>query len=139
MIETITGNCLCGKVEYEIENWFEIFYLCHCAQCQKISGSIHVANLFGSKDKFRWLSGEHNIKRYDYPEREFTNAFCRECGCGVPYLNQSGTAIVVRSGTLNGEPRFKNLIKIFYSERTEWSEIVNSAKVFDKFPSEQNK
>lgn len=133
-IETITGSCLCGTVRYEIKNCFDKLYICHCTQCQKISGSIHVSNLYGSVDTFRWLSGERNIERYDYPERGFTNAFCGKCGCGVPYLNQRGTAIVVRSGTLNGEPRFSNLSKIFYSERVEWSELVGSAKVFDTFP-----
>ena len=135
MFETITGCCLCGAVRFEIENSFEKLYLCHCTQCQKISGSIHVSNLFGSTDTFRWLSGERNIQRYDYPERGFTNAFCGTCGCGVPYLNQRGTAMVVRSGTLSGEPRFSSLRKIFYSERAEWIESVGSAIVCDAFPT----
>ncbi len=136
MIEKITGSCLCRKVEYEIENRFEKFYLCHCSQCQKISGSVHVSNLFGLKESFRWLSGEQDIKRYEYPDRGFTNAFCRECGCGVPYLNQSGTAMVVRAGSLDGEPLFSNPGKIFHSERAKWGAMAETARIFDKFPSE---
>ncbi len=136
MAEKITGSCLCGNVKFEIENRFEKFYFCHCAQCQKISGSVHVSNLFGNKETFSWLSGEQSIKRFDFPCRGFTNAFCSECGCGVPYLNQSGSAIVVRAGCLDGEPNFSNPARIFLSECAEWGKMSETTRDFEKFPSE---
>jgi len=134
MSNNVTGSCLCGTVKYEIENSFERFYLCHCSQCQKISGSDHVSNLFGKPDSLRWLSGEVKIKRFEYPDRGFTNAFCSDCGCGVPYLNQSKTAIVVRAGTLDAEPEFQSSSKIFHAERPDWSEKTETSQIYEKFP-----
>lgn len=135
MSDKISGSCLCGKVKFEIENHFDRFFLCHCAQCQKTSGSVHVSNLFGSADGFRWMAGEKLVKRFEYPNRDFTNAFCTECGSGVPYLNQSRTAIVVPAGTLDAEPNFSSASKIFYSERAKWTSEIQSMEAFEKFPT----
>ena len=134
MSSKISGSCLCGAVKYEIENNFEKFYLCHCTQCQKISGSNHVSNLFGKPNSLRWLTGEEKIKRYEYPNRGFTNAFCTDCGSGVPFLNQSGKAVVVRAGTLDGQPQFFSLSKIFHSESPDWNEEAETSKSNENFP-----
>jgi hypothetical protein len=133
--DTIRGACLCGTIRYEIENRFNRFFLCHCKQCQKISGSDHTSNLFAETDRLTWLTGEDQITRFNYHGRGFTNAFCKLCGSGVPYLNQSGTAIVVRAGSLDGEPLFENASKIFVSERAQWSEKSTGAVGYEKFPT----
>jgi hypothetical protein len=116
-------------------NSFERFYLCHCEQCQKVSGSDHVSNLFGKIDSLNWLAGEQSITRFEYPGRGFTNAFCKKCGSGVPYLNQSGTAVIVRAGSLDGDPTVGSASKIFYSERPPWAETTADAELFEKFPT----
>ena len=109
----IKGACLCGKIRYEINNRFDQLYLCHCKLCRKISGSDYASNLFGEIGSLRWLSGENLIERFDYPGREFTNAFCKLCGSGVPYLNRNGTAIVLRAGPLDGKPIVKTISRTF--------------------------
>ena len=64
MSEMINGKCLCGNVEYEIENNFNQFYICHCEQCRKITGSAYASNLFGDPLQFKIISGSKNIKRF---------------------------------------------------------------------------
>ena len=65
----INGSCLCGAVEYEIDNSFKQPYLCHCSQCRKISGSLHASNLLAESGNLRWLKGENKVKRFDYQGR----------------------------------------------------------------------
>lgn len=130
----ISGSCLCGTVKYEIENNFTQFYLCYCSQCRKISGSNHASNLFAKPESFRWIQGEEKVKRFDFSGREFTNAFCIECGSGVPYLNQSRNAVIMRAGALESEPRFTAISKIFYNEAPEWNNQAIDAEIFDSFP-----
>lgn len=69
----------------------------------------------------RWLKGKEKVKRFDYPGRGLTNAFCMDCGCGVPYINLRKTDLVVRVGALNGEPCFTTINKIFHGEMPEWN------------------
>jgi len=131
----INGACLCGEIRYEINNRFDQLYLCHCKQCQKTSGSDYVSNLFGEVGSLSWLSGENLIERFDYPGREFTNAFCKVCGSGVPYLNLTGTAIVVRAGSLDGKPIVETISRIFYAERSRWVDECEMANTYTGFPS----
>lgn len=134
MSDKIRGACLCGTIRYEIENSFERLFFCHCKQCQKISGSDHTSNLFAQTDRLTWLTGKDQITRFDYHGRGFTNAFCKLCGSGVPYLNQSGTAIIFRAGSLEGKPLFENASKIFVGERAQWHEENTVADSYEKFP-----
>lgn len=134
MSELIKGKCLCGKVEYEIENSFSQFYICHCEQCRKITGSAYASNLFGDPRQFNIICGLEKIKRFDHDVRGFTKAFCIVCGSGVPYLNSEGNSIVVPAGTLDGEPKFSKKSVIFHKEKTSWSEQNEIDTYFDGFP-----
>jgi len=134
MSKMIKGKCLCGNVEYEIENNFSKFYICHCEQCRKITGSAYASNLFGDPQQFSIISGSENIKRFDHSERGFTKAFCTECGSGVPYLNSTGDSIVVPAGTLDEEPQFTAKNIIFFQERPKWCFRNESDSYFDGFP-----
>lgn len=134
MTEVITGRCLCGDVEYSIENDFEFLLFCHCAQCRRISGSAHASNLFSSTGTLTWLKGEENIQRFDYPGRNFTKSFCRTCGCGLPYRSSHGKTVIVPAGTLDDEPKYGRLGKVFLAECTQWARSPVETKRFDGFP-----
>ena len=134
MSEMIKGKCLCGNVEYEIENSFNQFYICHCEQCRKTTGSAYASNLFGDPLQFKIISGSKNIKRFDHSERGFTKAFCTECGSGVPYLNSAGDSIVVPAGSLDEEPKFSAKNVIFYKEKAKWGSKSENDSYSDGFP-----
>lgn len=130
----ITGSCLCGKITFESNNNFDQFHLCHCAQCQKTTGSAHASNLFTTPDNITWLSGFELVKRFDVPGRAISKAFCTECGCGVPFLSGTGKALVVPAGCLDGNPEIDPQDNIFCSEKAEWYDKAIGAKSFEKFP-----
>ncbi len=136
MADMITGGCLCGKVEFEVENQFEDLFFCHCQQCRKITGSAHASNLFGDPDGFRWLKGGKDVTIFNYPDRQFTNVFCRYCGSGLPFLNSDGTKIIVPAGNLNSEPHFSRQSKIFHAEQTQWCRTGEQTRTFDGFPDD---
>ena len=133
-MSTITGSCLCEGVEFECENNFTQFHLCHCTQCQKITGSAHASNLFISSVKIKCLKGESLIKRYDVPNRSISSAFCKECGSLVPYLSSSGKTFIVPAGYLDGTPNIEAQDNIFYDEKAQWYDKAIHAKKFSKFP-----
>lgn len=134
MSKIIRGRCLCGKVEYEIENKYDQFYICHCEQYRRTTGLAFAANVFGRPEKFNFTAGAKGVKRFDHNERGFTKAFCMECGSGGPYLNSTGKAIVVPAGTLDAEPEFNAKNVIFHSEKTCWSAKNEGDSYFDGFP-----
>lgn len=128
MTDSIHGSCLCGRVTFAITNEFEQFYFCHCQQCRKITGSAHAANLVTAVANIEWNSGSEFIKRFEHPQRNFTKAFCTECGSGVPYVNQSGQALAVPAGSLDQDPSMKVTDNIFWDDRACWYEDALEAK-----------
>lgn len=134
MDDRIIGSCLCGTVEYSIKNEFHFLLMCHCEQCRRISGSSHASNLFSDSDSLIWVQGEENIDRFDLPERDFTKAFCKTCGCGLPYRSKNSVRVIVPAGTLNSEPNYKQKSKVFLAERTGWAASNPEDGAFDGFP-----
>lgn len=136
MQKKISGNCLCGAVNFVLEDNFSQFHLCHCTQCQKMTGSAHASNLFTQCGNIEWVSGEEKIKRYDYPNRDFSNAFCIDCGSHVPYVSKTGKYLIAPAGTLNEKPHLKAQDNIFWCERAPWyDESLKSVKC-KTFPEE---
>ena len=131
---TITGSCLCGAVTFETDAHFKDAYFCHCAQCRKITGSAHASNLIGKPGSLRWTTGEEHIRNYAHPTRDFSKAFCSQCGSGLPYLNRSNTAVVVPAGSLDGEPEIARGSRIFWADRSAWGDRVANHPHHDGFP-----
>ena len=134
-MESLTGSCLCGRITYTVHDRFEHFHLCHCIQCQKATGSAHASNLFIKPEYFVWETGAELVKRFDVPNRAISQAFCPECGSGLPYLTLSGSNLmVIPAGTLDNAPTIRPKNHIFWGERPSWYDDVPSAETYQDFP-----
>ena len=56
----IDGSCHCGFIKYEAEVNPDEVYICHCADCQSISGSPFRWAVSVPEEHFKLLSGEPN-------------------------------------------------------------------------------
>ncbi len=134
MSKILTGECLCGHVKFSMNDNFKAFYHCHCKQCQQLTGSAFASNIFTDPDNIEWVSGEGNVVTYEHPEREFSKAFCRECGSALPFVNKTKTSLIVPAGSLNEMPDIKPQANIFSSEEACWLKEGLEAKNFSGFP-----
>jgi hypothetical protein len=57
----IDGRCHCGYITYEAEIDPEKVMICHCIDCQTLSGSAFRTVVFTHEDTFKLLSGELKI------------------------------------------------------------------------------
>ena len=63
MAEALKGTCLCGGVEYEVQDPQALGY-CHCSRCQRWTGS-SLAGVVVAPENFTVTKGEDLIKRYE--------------------------------------------------------------------------
>jgi len=79
----IDGACHCGRVTYKAEVDPDRVVICHCTDCQTISGAPYRVNVPVLSDRFR-LRGEPKtyVKRGDSGD-EVTTAFCPDCGAAL--------------------------------------------------------
>lgn len=132
---SITGSCLCGKVTYEITGSLGIFQYCHCSRCRKFTGSAFASNLFVAPADFRWLSGEEWVGRYEVEDaKHFATCFCKRCGSSLPWLAQTGKAVIVPAGTLDSDPGLRPFQNIFCASRAPWYEPPSTLPEYDEMP-----
>ncbi len=129
MSDRLTGGCLCGRVQYRVTGPFDKFYLCHCSQCRRSTGSAHAANIFTSADRLEWLSGEALIKRYTPDEPgTISKCFCTHCGSLVPYTSLQSGKLIIPAGSLNRAPGINPDDNIFWRDRADWYDAGLAAK-----------
>jgi len=131
---TLAGGCLCGEVTYQVNHQFDNFYICHCRQCQQLTGSAFAANIFTAPGNIEWLSGHEVISEYQHPSREFSKAFCAKCGSALPFLNKSGQSLIIPAGSLFDAFEKTPDANIFVNEEAPWLKTGLSGEKFDNFP-----
>ena len=77
----IDGGCHCGSITYEAELDPEKVVICHCSDCQTLSGTAFRTVGIVPRADFKLLSGAPK----DYVKtaesgRQRVQAFCPECG-----------------------------------------------------------
>ncbi|MFC3032742.1 GFA family protein [Pseudoalteromonas fenneropenaei] len=136
-LQQVTGGCLCGAVQFEINGAVSSFHLCYCNRCRHNTGSAHAANIFAKPEALRWLKGEEKIQRFELPQaKSFAKQFCRECGAPVPYINRSGAFLVIPAGSIDTPFDFASDDRIFVAEQAKWTECIATLPTFDSYPDQ---
>ena len=76
----IDGGCHCGKVSYEAEADPDKAGICHCTDCQALSGSPYVAFIPVSKEGFKLRGQPKTYVKTAASGNRRAQAFCADCG-----------------------------------------------------------
>ncbi len=80
----IDGRCHCGFITYEADIDPERVIICHCTDCQTLTGSAFRTAVLTREGGFRLLSGELKtyVKTGESGQRR-AQTFCPECGSPI--------------------------------------------------------
>jgi hypothetical protein len=80
----VQGQCHCGAIAYEADADPKGAAICHCRDCQRLSGSAFRVSVFASAESFHLLRGEPRqyIKSGDSGTKRI-HAFCGNCGSPI--------------------------------------------------------
>ena len=80
----VDGTCYCGYLTFEAEVDPDTVELCHCSDCQVLSGSAFRIVVPATAGSFRLLSGEPAtfVKTAESGNRR-SQAFCPKCGTSI--------------------------------------------------------
>jgi hypothetical protein len=83
---THKGGCHCGRVRFEVVAPARLEVIdCNCSMCAR-SGYLH---LIVPKARFRLLSGEDVLTKYEFNTRTAKHLFCSVCGIKSFYVPRS--------------------------------------------------
>lgn len=77
----VHGSCHCGAVRYEAEVDPDKVTICHCTDCQKLTGSAYRVSVGVAREQFNLLAGEPKtyVKTADSGAKR-AQVFCGHCG-----------------------------------------------------------
>lgn len=119
----VQGRCHCGRITYEAVVDPGKAGICHCADCQMLSGSAYRVSVPAPRENFRLLSGEPRIyvKTADSGNRR-AHAFCGDCGTPVySCAVQDPQVYTLRVGCLDRRAELPPKIRIWCRSALAWS------------------
>ena len=131
---TISGECFCGTITYEVAGKLHDARSCHCSRCRKAFSSQASAYALVKPGEFRWLSGEDQLTTHACGN-DFGLQFCSHCGSTLCGLFQ-GSVHGVTLGCINGDPDIEIGRHIFVGSKASWEVIPDGVITFEEGPSE---
>ena len=80
----IDGGCHCGSITFEAEIDPNTVTICHCTDCQTLSGSAFRVVVPAKRERFKLLTGEPKIYvKTGESGRQRVQSFCGDCGTPI--------------------------------------------------------
>ena len=131
----VDGQCHCGKISYEAEVDPDEVYVCHCTDCQSISGSPFRWAVSVPKADFRLLSGSPKtyVKRAESGD-ESRQLFCPDCASPL-YSTSSRDdwqSLNLRLGTARQRAELRPKLQLWCRSAQSWTGALGEVEVMEK-------
>ena len=131
----IEGGCLCGKVRYSAEAEPIFTGVCHCGNCQKLSGTAFASVVALPKPA---VHVQGSLKTYEGrggSGKATYRRFCPECGSSViGEVEIMPDVVMIMTGTLDDKSWVKPGMEIFCDSAQPWVSLGGERQRFPKAP-----
>jgi hypothetical protein len=132
----LMGKCLCGDVEYTVEDSFSYALNCHCSNCRRATGAAFKSFAGIVREKLNVTRGADGLLIFG---KELTHdARCSSCGSLLYSLVREGKYVHVTLGTLVDEPSIRPSAHIFVGSKAPWFTITDGLPQHQEFGQERN-
>jgi hypothetical protein len=128
----IRGHCECKRVSYQADCEISDLSHCHCSQCRRLHGAAFATFAGVDADRFRYLSGEEDIKTYA-SSHDNERVFCGNCGSNI-LTSVAGfpDVLYLCLGGVDGNPSRPEAYHIFVGSKAPWHEITDDCVQYDE-------
>lgn len=131
----VTGGCHCGALRYEADIDPEKIAICHCVDCQVLSGTAFRTAVRVSTANFSLLTGEP--KTYTKSADNGTPrimAFCENCGTQIygTGVGDGANQISLRVGTCDERAELVPVRQIWRRSAVHWVDDLGVCESHDK-------
>jgi len=133
----IDGRCHCGYITYEAEINPDKILICHCTDCQTLSGSSFRVVAYTREDAFKLLSGELKIYvKVSESGNKRPQSFCPECGTPI-YATTVGDGpkvYAIRVGSIRQRNQIAPSVQVWSRSSQPWATHIGSMRKFEMQP-----
>lgn len=121
---SLKGQCLCGRIKYEVDALETRMGHCHCSMCRKFHGAAFATLGEAKAENFRWVSGKQYLKTYTAPNHT-KRQFCEHCGSSLTFApaKDDQKRIEFSLSTLDTAIELKPDAHIYTDNKANWYEI----------------
>jgi hypothetical protein len=134
----VTGSCHCGSIEFEAKVDTQKVMICHCNDCQKLSGTTFRTVVMSEVNGFNCIKGKAKeyIKTAESGNKR-AQGFCEHCGSALYATNESHTDRIygIRVGVIDQRQELIPSSQIWCNASLEWLSKLNDIKTFDTVPN----
>ncbi|WP_428086946.1 GFA family protein [Candidatus Thioglobus sp.] len=117
------GECLCGKVKFQITQKITDIIMCHCSECRRVQGSAFATNGNVENQNFTFLSGKDNLTEFKESDSK-SRFFCQSCGSPImAKIKNSPNHTRIRLGTITTDINEAIERHIFTDSKANWDNI----------------
>ena len=130
----VNGQCHCGKITYEAEIDPEAVVICHCTDCQTLSGTAFRTVVMAKKEGFTLLTGEPRvyIKTAESGNKR-AQTFCADCGTPLWASTPTDPQVYgLRVGTLRQRNELKPRRQVWARSAQGWLSELGSMPRLEK-------
>jgi len=132
----ITGGCHCGKISYKAEIDLENVVICHCTDCQSLSGSAFRTVAMSEESAFTFVTGDPKVyvKTGDSGNKR-EQAFCSDWGSPI-YSSSVGDGpkkYGIRLGTVDQRNLITPKKQKWFGSSQSWTQEVSSLPITEKW------
>jgi len=130
----IEGGCHCGKIIFSAEIDPEQVVICHCTDCQTLSGSAYRTVAPAIEGTFKLLTGRPKIyvKTAENGSKR-QQAFCSDCGTPIYSAPEGGDSSLyaIRVGAIKQRSHLKPKSQIWFRSKQNWAQDLNDVPSVD--------
>ena len=128
------GQCLCGKIRYEITTALGEAHHCHCSICRRTHGAPFSTFVQVASSGFRIVDGAQHLRAY-HASPPCERTFCDTCGSRLTFrFDGMPDALWVSVGTLDPQPTLAPSAHMFVASKAPWFEITDDLPQFPEYP-----
>lgn len=130
------GGCQCGTVRYAVSGQPKTVVVCHCSECQRISGSAFGMTMVLAKEHFAITKGTLKVfSRTADSGRLMHGHFCPECGTRIFHeKDETAGVVLLRAGTLDVTSDLLPSIQLWTKSKQVWCELPANIRSFESQP-----
>jgi hypothetical protein len=134
----IDGSCHCGAVTYEAEVDPERTSICHCTDCQELTGAAFRTSVPARREDFRILTGEPRIYvKIAESGAKRRQAFCGKCGSPIYATahDDPNAPLGIRTGTVRQRDSLIPKRQIWARSAQKWLGAIPSLPASEREPT----
>ena len=129
----VDGSCHCGKIRFEADVDLAAVTICHCTDCQMLTGSVYRANIAAPAATFVIRGTPVSYIKTAESGNKRRHAFCGSCGTPI-YATaiENPTSYSLRVGTITQRAALKPAKQIWRKSALTWIDSLQSVPASEK-------